>query len=139
MKRVRRNRHTRRGATTVEVAVMAPVMLLMMLGFMEVANAFMLKHTVTLAADQGGRAASLPGATLADVNAAVDEAMGAAGLEGYATRSNLDLTDPENPELWVEVSISLDRGLFTGNLLGGGNIEISTRRTSRREDANRPA
>lgn len=138
MKRVQRNRYARRGATVVEVAVMAPLSLLMMLGFMEVANVCELKQTVTLAANLGGRAASLPGATQADVNAAVDNAMQAAGLQGYSTTSNVDQSDPENPDLWVEVSISLDRGLFTGNMLGGSSIDISSRRTARREDANRP-
>ena len=123
----------RRGAAVVETAVVAPILVLGMLGMMEVGWAFMLRQTVTLAAREGARAGSLPGATLADVQAAVDGAMGAGNLDGYTMTSNIANLGPSDLEVSVTVSIPLDRATFTGQLIGGGSFQISSTTTMRRE------
>ena len=57
MKIFRRSRSARRATTVVETAVMAPLMLLMMLGFLEFGYWFLLKQTVSLAANRAARTA----------------------------------------------------------------------------------
>lgn len=126
-------KHGRRGAAVVETAVVAPLMVLAMFGTIEVGYAFMLKQTVTMASREGCRAAALPGGTLTDVNAAVDAAMSGSEVEGYTTTSNVSGLSDTDLEVWVEVSIPLDRASFTGNLLGGGSFNITSRTTMRRE------
>lgn len=133
MKTLRHNKHLRRGTTVVETAVMAPLLITAMLGMIEVGYAFMVKQTVTLAAREGARAGALPGGDISDVQAAADASMSAANLNGYNVTSNITSLGPTDLEVWVEVSIPLDRASFTGGLLGGGSFNISSRMTMRRE------
>ncbi len=126
-------RFVRRGTAVVETAVVAPLLILSMLGMIEVGYAFMVKQTVTLASREGARAASLPGASMADVNAAADAAMDASNLSGYTTTSNISSLGAGDVETWVQVSIPLNRVSFTGNMLGGGSFNITGRTSMRRE------
>lgn len=141
MKLAGRNKRMRRGVAAVETAVVAPLLVVAMLGMMEVGYAFMVRQTVTMSSREGARTAALPGGTMSDVNTAVDEAMSAAGLDGYTTTSNVDSLGPEDTEVWVTVSIPLDRVSFTGQMLGGGSFDISSTTTMRREgvDIDQPA
>ncbi len=133
MKLITRKRHVRKGAAVVETAVVAPVLILGMLGMIEVGYAFMVRQTVTLASREGCRAASLPGGDMTDVNDAVDASMGAANLTGYTTTSNIDSLSSTDLEAEVTVSIPIDRATFTGSLLGGSQFTISSTTTMRRE------
>lgn len=133
MRLIERARHRRRGVAVVETAVIAPVLILGMLGMMEVGWAFMVRQTVTLASREGARAAALPGGVMTDVEAAVDAAMGAAGLTGYTTTSDVSTLGPTDTEVTVSVSIPLSRVSFTGGLLGGGSFNIGSSTTMRRE------
>lgn len=136
MKLIRRAGHKRRGLAVVETAVVAPVLILGMLGMMEVGWAFMTRQTVTLASREGARAAALPGGTMIDVDAAVDSAMGSAGLTGYTTVSDVSTVLPTDTEVTVTVSIPFSRASFTGGLLGGGSFSIGSTTTMRREGIN---
>lgn len=136
MKLIRRAGYRRRGAAVVETAVVAPVLILGMLGMMEVGWAFMVRQTVTLASREGARAAALPGGAMTDVDAAVDASMGAAGLTGYTTTSDISSLGPTDTEVTVTVSIPLSRVSFTGGLLGGGSFNIGSSTTMRREGVN---
>jgi Flp pilus assembly protein TadG len=133
MKRLLRKPNLRRGTTVVETAVMAPLIVTAMFGMLEVGYAFMVKQTVTLAAREGARAGALPGGDMADVQAAADSAMGAASLCGYTVTSNIESLGPTDLEVWVQVSIPLNRATFTGGLLGGGSFNISAKNAMRRE------
>jgi len=135
MKTLRQNKHLRRATTVVETAVMAPLIITAMLGMVEVGYAFMVKQTVTLASREGARAAALPGGDMTDAQAAADASMAAANLDGYSVTSNISSLGPTDVEVWVEVSIPLDRASFTGGLLGGGSFNISSRTAMRREGA----
>mgnify|MGYP002622594413 CR=1 FL=1 len=129
----KRKRFARRGAAVVETAVVAPLMILAMFGMIEVGYAFMVKQTVTLASREGCRAAALPGGNMTDVQSAVDASMGAADLTGYSTTSNISSVGPTDTEVWVEVSMPLNRVGFTGQMLGGGSFDITSRTSMRRE------
>lgn len=133
MNRRNTNLFARRGAAVVETAVVAPLMILSMFGMMEVGYAFMVKQSVTLASREGARAGALPGATNTDVTDAVDTAMEAANLSGYTMTSNISTLGPTDLEIWVQVSLPLNRVSFTGNMLGGGSFDIVGKTTMRRE------
>jgi hypothetical protein len=135
---MRRLRNRRRGATIVETAVMAPVVIAAMLGMTELAYSYMIRQTVTNAAREGARAATLPGATMQSVMEAVDETMGAASLTGYSAESNVDELQPGDTEAWCEVRIPFDRASFTGGFFGGGSFTIRSRSTMRVEGAEWP-
>ena len=126
-------RFTRRAATVVEVAVVAPLMMTAMLGMVELGYAFMVKQTISMASREGARAGSLPGGTSADITAAVDSTMSGSGLTGYSTTTNINSLGPTDVDVWVEISIPVDRASFTGSLLGGGSFDITSRTTMRRE------
>ena len=73
---IKRHRtHTRRGAAVVEMAVVAPLLLLLVLGTVEMGWMLLVRHTVSMAAREGARASTLPSATLAEVQGKVDAAM----------------------------------------------------------------
>ncbi len=133
MKLKNEKRFARRGTAVVEAAVVAPLMILSMFGMMEVGYAFMVKQNVTLAAREGARAAALPGGTMTDVTTAVDQALQAANLTGYTMTTNLASLGPTDVDVWVEVSIPLNRATFTGSMLGGGSYNITSRTSMRRE------
>lgn len=123
----------RRGATVVEMAVVAPVLVLMMVGFLEVGNAFMVKQSLNLAANRAARVATLPGYTFADVKGMADEVLGKTGLKGYTVKSNIDDLGPTDRAVTVEISVPFDRVLFTGNMLGGKKFTLTSTKTSHRE------
>lgn len=129
----RRNRKHRRGAATVEMAVVAPILVMMMLGMIEVGYAFMVRHTLDLAANRAVRVATLPGYTSSDVIENVDDTLVHTGLAGYEVSTNLDELEPTEREVWVEVKMPINRVMFTGSLFGGGSFNITARRTAQRE------
>ncbi len=129
----RPSRNHRRGAATVEMAVVAPILVIMMLGMIEVSYAFMVRHTLDLAANRAVRAATLPGHNSFDVIENINDTLAHTGLAGYEVSTNLDELEPTEREVWVEVKIPINRVMFTGSLFGGGSFNITTRRTAQRE------
>ena len=70
---------SRRGGAVLETAIVLPILLLMSFGLVEFADFFYLRHILQGAAREGARAAILAG--VADPNAAVTQALTAAGLD----------------------------------------------------------
>jgi len=126
----------RRGSAVVETAVVAPLLVTCMFGILELGQAYNVKQTISLAAREGARAAALPGGTLADAQASVDQSMHMNNLTGYTTTSNISTLGPTDTRVWVKVSIPFNRATFTGTLLGGGSYNISSTTTMRREGIN---
>src|SRR5690349_5471706 len=67
----RPNRSRRRGAALVEFAVVSPILVSLVLGTIEVSRVLQVKQYLTDAARYGARAASRPGASNSDVQAAI--------------------------------------------------------------------
>lgn len=96
-----------RGATAVEFALVAPVVILVVFGAVVLAGLFMTQNTLTAAAREGGRVASLPSVTSqATIVAAVHERLQEGGV---------------NPE-WVTIDVS-PTGL--GSLTTGDEVSVS--------------
>jgi len=62
----------RRGAAVVELAIVAPIFLLMLVGIIELGRALMVQQVIINASRVGARQAIIPGAGQADVEAAVE-------------------------------------------------------------------
>jgi Flp pilus assembly protein TadG len=75
-------RRRRRGVSTVEFALIAPIFFLLVLGFIEVGRGLMIQHLMTNAARQGCRVAVIEGKANADVNAAVLAVLSGEGVSG---------------------------------------------------------
>lgn len=108
---------------------MTPLVVLAMLGMMEVGYSYMIRQTVTFAAREGARAAALPGGTMDDVEAAVATTMNGPGLTGYTVTSDLESLLETDTKVSVTVTLPFDRSIFTGNLFGGGTMDISSTST----------
>lgn len=77
----RPSRHVRRrGASAVELALVAPVLVTLLLGMIEVARLGMVAQMLTTAAREGCRVAALDGMTQADVQARIDAVLGGSGI-----------------------------------------------------------
>ncbi len=76
-----RSRHKeRRGASAVEMALIAPVLISLLLGMIEAARLGMVAQLLTTAAREGCRVAILDGMTQADVQQHVDDVLAGSGI-----------------------------------------------------------
>ena len=78
----------RRGAATVEMAVVVPVVMLFFAMLFESCRVLMLQHTADSAAYEAARAAMVPGATAAEAQQVAIDMVDAAGL----TSSDIQVT-----------------------------------------------
>ena len=104
-----RKRHTdRTGAAAVEMALTLPLLLLLLFGAYEISRANMIMHGCEAAAYEGARVGIVPGATVAEVNDAVNEVLATIGIANAnvaTTPVNLD-TDTETVQVTIEVSFA---------------------------------
>ena len=72
-KRPRRRKAIRRGGAAVEFAFVAPLLMMVLFGATELGRAMYIQNTVTTAAREGAREASLPSSSEASVTSVVDQ------------------------------------------------------------------
>lgn len=111
----------RRGAVLVEFALVAPILLLVLLGMIEVGRGIMVTEVLGHAARSGARAASLPHGTSSSVTTTVNDLMTGAELSGYTLQvlvngveSDLS-TVKSGDEISVRVSIPYANVTWVGN------------------------
>ena len=101
-------RKRRRGAVTVEMAIAAPVLFILVFGALEFCGANVQRHTVDNAAYEAARRGIVPGATVADVEARATEIM---SFVGATNGINVNVTPAAitdaTPELTVRVESSI--------------------------------
>ena len=76
----RNSRRPRRGNALLDLAFVLPILLALTFGAVEYGYALYVKHVLQGAAREGARTAIVPGATPAQVNAAIDTSMQTAGF-----------------------------------------------------------
>jgi Flp pilus assembly protein TadG len=123
----------RKGAATVEFALVAPVLFLTVLGVFEIQRAFMVIHGLNEAARQGCRAAVTPWTSAQTVQTAVDNILTAYAIHGYSTTVQVDgttvspytaasATSGQNVGVVVTVPVSsisiVPHGFMSGSLSG---------------------
>src|SRR5262245_34144093 len=98
----------RRGAAAVEFAFIAPLLLLLILGIIEVGRMMMVQQIVTNAAREGCRKAVLAGATESQVQTTIDNYLTGSGISGQTiTVSTLSSAQPGD-SVTVTVSVPYD-------------------------------
>ncbi len=103
-----RQRSDRTGTTTVEFALTAPILILIVFASIEFSRANMLLHSTTVAASEGARRGIISGTTAADITTLVKAELSAIGIAHSAV-----IVDPamvtDNTELvTVGVSVPVD-------------------------------
>lgn len=128
----------RTGAATVEFAIVAPVMILFMLGMVEIGGLMMVKNAAVHASREGARLAVVPTATTASVEQKVTELMQMYTNAGVSVDITPTVLSSANPGDSVTVSVSVDATAI-GWITGAVKLPISTitaETTMRRETTN---
>ena len=121
----------RRAAAAVETALLLPLLVLLAFGSIELSNMVFLKQTLAIAAYEGARAVTKPGATAQQASTRVAEVLAARKVTDYTVRyttensKSIDVTPltPRGTLLTVTVESSNGGGdfgplrLFTGRTL----------------------
>lgn len=107
--RYRRDARRRWGAATVEVALTAPLLIMLVFGGIEISRANMLRNAAQIAATEGAREGILPGATAQKcVNRAQTELGMLQVVDATVQVSPATITD-STPEVTVIVSIPMSK------------------------------
>lgn len=106
MKRKHQTRSSRNGVAAVEFAVIAPLMIMLTLGMMELGRVVMVQQILVNASREGARLAILPGIAEAEVKRQVSEGLEATAIIGavVAVTSN---QDNSSPDASVTVAVSI--------------------------------
>jgi Flp pilus assembly protein TadG len=102
-----RSKQARGGASSVEFALVAPVIFLLVLGMIELARGLMVIHMMTNAARAGCRIGILEGKSNSDINAAVTAALQPIGIstETVSVTVNDISSDVQNCNPGDEVTV----------------------------------
>ncbi|GIW97394.1 MAG: hypothetical protein KatS3mg111_0727 [Pirellulaceae bacterium] len=127
----------RRGAATVEFAVIAPLMMFITLGMIEVGRMVMVKQLMVNASREGARLAILPDVTSEEVETTVLEQLVGAGIHGATVSlSPSSLTDaPAGTPITVTISVEASTISWVPKPLFSLQREIVASTTMRREDS----
>jgi len=118
----------RRGAVTVEFALVVPIILLLFFGALDIASMNFARHTIGFAAYEGARKAAIPGNTATH---ATTEAIRQMGLVGLGTGAAISVTQTNTA---VTVSIEVPSSGFSWSPLGYfANYSIRETCTLRKE------
>jgi Flp pilus assembly protein TadG len=129
----RKKRVSRRGATVVEFAIVAPVFFLVLFSMFEFSRLNVLRHTADNAAYEAARAAMVPGSTAADARAEAMRLMNAVGARGTVVNVTPGRLTPATNSVTVEVRVPLDRNGWVVPRFTRGQTVVgrSTLRTER--------
>jgi Flp pilus assembly protein TadG len=135
---LRRKAAVRRGAQTVEFAVIASVLFLFILGLIEVGRGIMVQHLLTNAARQGCRVGTIEGKSNSDVTAAVQNALSGQGINAQAltVQVNDGTADVATANPGDEVTVIVTVPVGSVSWVPGTNFlsgNLSGRYTLRRE------
>jgi|694.fasta_scaffold00671_17 Flp pilus assembly protein TadG len=115
--RIRNTSTNRRGATTVEFALVAPIIFALFLGAIELTRMNFLRHTAANVAYEAARASIVPGAGVADGQA---EAMQLLSMVGADNNVNVNINvTATTVQATVTIPVSANSwslGRFTSNL-----------------------
>jgi len=102
----------RRGAVTVEFALVVPIILLLFFAALELASMNFARHTIGFAAYEGARKVAIPGGTALN---ATNEAMRQMGLVGLGTGAQISVTQTSTE---ATVRVQLPSSGFSWSPLG---------------------
>lgn len=102
----------RRGVTSVEFAMTAPILFLLLLAAFEFSRVYALYHTCEIAAAEGARRGIVPGATAADCQTAAADELTLVGIKNYTVTVSPStiLTNTETISVTANVPVTLANG-----------------------------
>ena len=124
-------RTERTGAALLEFALTLPIFLLLLLGIMEFASLFFVRHAMLNAAREASRSYAINESTAAEAEQLALDQLAGVGANFTATTSAQSDTGVER---WVEVSVPMVEAALGDplNVLSGDNLAV--RVTMRREE-----
>jgi Flp pilus assembly protein TadG len=130
-----RRRQTRRGATVVEFAIVAPVFFLFLLAAFEFGWFNVMRHTADNAAYEAARHAMVPGATAAEARDKANSILNIVGTRGANVRVTPAIVTPDTEEITVTIDVPMNRNaLILPRFMRNKTIRAaSTLRTERAE------
>lgn len=125
----------RRGATTVEFAIVAPIFFLLMLASFEFSRLNVIRHTADNAAYEAARHAMVPGATASEAVTKANTILRTIGARGARVTINPRTLGPDVDTVSVRVDVPLDQnGWVVPRFTSGSTLTAeSVLRTERAE------
>ena len=131
-KRIRVRSEDRRGATTVEFAICAPILFLFTFTSLEFSRVNMIRQTVENAMYEGCRRGIVPGATAQDVRDSTQEVLNAIAAKNSEITVNPSVILEDTPEITVSIVVPINDNSWVAPLFFDG-MEVSNSMTLRRE------
>ena len=123
----------RRASAAVEMAVVTPVLLTILFGIIEYGWMFSVQQQLVAAAREGSREASLPGATVAEVQGVVDDYLEPTGIDGVSV--NVEVDGEGLPNGRVDLSVPYADVSLLGGYFGPVDFNLTAHSTMRKEGA----
>lgn len=118
-----RKKQDRRGALTVEMAIVLPLFFLFLFSAIEFSRMNMIRHTAENAAYEAARSAIVPGGTAARAEQVGLEIMASVGCRNMTVTTIPAVIENATPEVEVFVSVPCDdNAYFAPNFFGGRTI-----------------
>ncbi len=129
------NRKFRRGATTVEFAIVVPVFFLLLTAAFEFSHLNVIRHTADNAAYEAARTAMVPGASVAEAVAKANSILAIVGTRGARVTVTPSKLGPEVDTINVKIDVPLNQNGWIAPKFGRNRILTaqSTLRTERAE------
>jgi len=127
---IRRKKNDRRGAISVEMAFVLPLLFFIVFTSIEFGRMNVIRHTVDNAAYEGARRGIVPGATAQDVDDVARSIMRTCGARGVTIDVNPTAINLDTAEVTVTVSVAADENSFLATRFFQGDtlIGVSTLR-----------
>ncbi|HEV7281883.1 MAG TPA: TadE/TadG family type IV pilus assembly protein [Pirellulaceae bacterium] len=132
--RTTRRAVTRRGATTVEMAFVVPVVFMLTFGALEFARVSMVRNTVEDALFEGARQSVLPGATSAKITTKVNAVLATTGVKQAAVTIDPATITTKTQKVTVRIRVPMSQNSWlpiymTGNVYIDKSCTLSRERT----------
>ena len=135
---IRQRNRDRKGAAVVEFAVVAPVLIMLLLGMIECGRMIMVQQSLTTAVREGARSAIIEGTSDSTAKNVVESFLAGVGVSGTSitvTPSNTDSMAHGQP-ITVSVSVPFSEVSWLPNPFFLKNTTLSSTATMRRETPN---
>ncbi len=130
-----RARYSRRAAAVVEMAVVTPLLLTMLFGIIEYGWVFTIKQSMTNAAREGCRLATLQGSTTNQVTDTVEAYLNSTGLQSTDYTVVIKRAETDDPIEQVTIRVPYKQISLLGGFFGKTDWTIGTTCTMRKEGA----
>ncbi len=120
LSKLKSDHSSRRGTTAVEFAIVAPIAFFVVFGGIELSRISMIRNTAEIAVYEGARAGIVPGATTAQVIAAVNNYLNISGISNATVTVTPNAITNETPQIQVDVDIPISGNTWVVAKLAAG-------------------